>query len=130
MKARLLLVEDNPINVYLATFLLEQHGFTVEQAGNGIECLARVRAAPPDIILLDLQMPLMDGYETVRELMADPGTAGIPVIAVTAYAMAGDRTKALALGFRDYIEKPYDTGTFAARVESHLIRPASENPHR
>ena len=130
MKARLLLVEDNTANIYLATFLLEQHGFAVEHASNGIECLARVRAAPPDIILMDLQMPVMDGYEAVRELLADPVTAGIPIIAVTAYAMTGDRTKALALGFRDYIEKPYDSATFASRVASHLIRPASENPHR
>ena len=130
MKGRLLLVEDNAANIYLATFLLEQHGFVVEHASNGIECLARVRTAPPDIVLMDLQMPVMDGYETVRELKADPATADIPVLAVTAYAMAGDRTKALAMGFRDYIEKPYDTVTFASRVESHLIRPASENPRR
>ena len=129
MKARVLLVEDNSANVYLATFLLEQHGFLVEHAGNGIECLARVRAAPPDIILMDLQMPVMDGYETARELMADPATAGIPIIAVTAYAMAGDSAKALAMGFRDYIEKPYDPVIFAARVSSQLIRPDREDPH-
>ena len=123
-KPSLLLVEDNAANIYLATFLLEQNGFAVEHASNGIECLAQVRVARPDIILMDLHMPVMDGYETARELLADPVTARIPIIAVTAYAMAGDRAKALAIGFRDYIEKPYDPIAFAARVASHLPRPS------
>lgn len=127
MKARILLVEDNDTNVHLATFLLEHHGFTVELARNGVECLARVHAGPlPDLILMDLQMPLMDGYEAARELLADPVTAPIPILAVTAYAMAGDRDKALAIGFRDYIEKPYDPLAFAARVARHL--PAAPRP--
>ena len=127
MKARILLVEDNNTNVHLATFLLEHHGFTVELARNGVECLGRVHAGPlPDLILMDLQMPLMDGYEAARELLADPVTATIPILAVTAYAMAGDRDKALAIGFRDYIEKPYDPLAFAARVARHL--PAAPRP--
>lgn len=125
VKPRVLLVEDNPANVYLATFLLEQHGFLVDLARNGVECLARVRAGPPPaVVLMDLQMPIMDGYETARELLADPETARLPLVAVTAYAMAGDREKALAIGFRDYIEKPFDPLTFASRVATHLPPPA------
>ena len=122
MKIRILLAEDNPANVYLATFLLEQRGFTVEHARNGIECLARARAAPPDLVLMDLQMPLMDGYEAARELRADPVTAAVPLVAITAYAMPGDRAKALATGFRDYIEKPYDPVTLAERVFASLTQ--------
>ncbi len=122
MKTRILLVEDNPANVYLATFLLEKHGFAVELARNGIECLAHARAAPPDLVLMDLQMPLLDGYETMRELRADPATAQVPVVAITAFAMTGDRAKALAMGFTDYIEKPYDPATLAARVAASLNR--------
>lgn len=127
MKPRILLVEDNSTNVQLATFLLNYHGFEVELARNGVECLARVHAGPlPDLILMDLQMPVMDGYETARELLAEPATAHIPIIAVTAYAMPGDRDKALAIGFRDYIEKPYDPLAFAPRVARHL--PAAPRP--
>jgi CheY-like chemotaxis protein len=123
MKPRILLAEDNPANVYLATFLLEQQGYTIEHASNGIECLACVRAHPPSLVLMDLQMPIMDGYEAARELKADPATARIPLIAVTAFAMPGDRHKAITAGFQDYIEKPYDPETFTARVASHLRPP-------
>lgn len=125
MKPRILLVEDNPTNVYLAKFLLEREKLRVEHAANGIECLALARSSPPDLILMDLHMPVMDGYEAARELLADPATAQIPIIAVTAYAMAGDRAKALAMGFREYIEKPFDPIAFPSRVMAHLPRTPS-----
>jgi CheY-like chemotaxis protein len=119
-KRRVLLAEDNPANTYLARFLLEQHGLEVEHVRNGIECLARARLDPPHLVLLDLQMPLMDGFETARELRADPNTCHLPLVAASAYAMAGDRERALAAGFCDYIEKPFEPTTFASRVASHL----------
>jgi len=120
MKIRIMLVEDNSANIYLATFLLEQRGFQVELAHNGAECLGQIKEAAPALVLMDLHMPVMDGYEAARALLADPATAAIPIIAVTAYAMPGDRAKALAIGFRDYIEKPFDPTDFADRVAAHL----------
>lgn len=122
MRAHILLAEDNLENAYLARFLLEQAGFTVTHATNGAECLAHAFAQPPDLVLVDVQMPLMDGFEVVRELRAFAGTRDIPVVAASAYALAGDRAKALAVGFCDYIEKPFEPTTFVARVAAHLRR--------
>jgi CheY-like chemotaxis protein len=119
-EGRILLAEDNPANAYLARFLLERHGFSVTHAVNGVECVAHARAEPPDLVLVDLQMPLMDGFDVVRELRAMASTRDIPVIAASAFALAGDRDKALAAGFCEYIEKPFEPTTFAARVAAHV----------
>lgn len=127
--SHILLVEDNDVNAYLATFLLTRHGLAVERARDGVECLAAVRAAPPAVVLMDLQMPRMDGFEAARALLADPATRDVPLIAVSAFAMAGDRTRALAMGFADYIEKPYDPQQFVACVSGYLKPPlAPETP--
>ncbi len=120
MKRRILLVEDNPTNTYLATFVLEQAGFEVGLARNGREALTEARRVRPALVLMDLQMPEMDGYEAATRLLADPETSGIPVVALTAFAMPGDRAKALAMGFSDYIEKPFDPDTLAAQLSRFL----------
>ena len=123
MSARILLVEDNATNRYLATFLLEQRGFAVTHAANGEEALARAGGEPPDLILMDIQMPKMDGYEAARRFKGEEKLRHIPLVALTSYAMVGDRDRALAAGFAGYIEKPIATDTFAAEVEKHLLKP-------
>lgn len=122
---RILLIEDNETNRYLARFLLEQAGFVVETAVNGVQGLAMARSAPYDLVLLDIQMPEMDGYETAVALRRDPASAGIPVVGVSSFVMAGDREKALRLGFAGYIEKPIDPMTFAAQIRGYLTEKGS-----
>ena len=115
MSAKILLVEDNAANRYLETFLLENSGFTVIHAANGFEALSQARIEQPDLILMDMQMPEMDGYEAARALRDTPEVAQIPIVAVTSYAMAGDRERALQLGFVGYLEKPISTETFVVQ---------------
>lgn len=120
MSAKILLVEDNENNRYLAAFLLENRGFRVVHAANGAEALGRARDERPDLILMDIQMPEMDGYEAAQLLRQEPELAQIPIVAVTSYAMAGDRGKAMQLGFVGYIEKPISTETFVAQISKFL----------
>ena len=123
MKQKILLIEDNDQNRYMATFLLEKHGYEVLPAVDGptgIEMAARVR---PLLILLDIQLPGMDGYAVARKLRRNPALNGIPIVAVTSYAMMGDREKALAAGCDGYLEKPIDPETFVADIERHLAPP-------
>jgi CheY-like chemotaxis protein len=124
MNAKILLVEDNAANRYLETFLLEHSGFTVFHAADGFAALRQARLAQPDLILMDIQMPEMDGYEAARTLRATPEVAQIPIVAVTSYAMAGDRERALQLGFVGYLEKPIATETFVAQVTGFLPQKA------
>lgn len=112
----ILLIEDNEQNRYLATFLLERHGFTVVSATDGVAGIKMAKTLSPDLILLDIQLPLMDGYTIARELRTWEALHAIPIIAVTSYAMAGDREKAIAAGCNGYIEKPIDPETFVAEV--------------
>ncbi len=116
MSAKILLVEDNEANRYLASFLLENSGFTVVHASDGGEALVAAQNELPDLILMDIQMPEVDGYEAARRIRAEPHLAHIPIVAVTSYAMAGDREKAVALGFVGYIEKPIVTETFVSEI--------------
>ena len=120
MSTKILLVEDNAANRYLATFLLVSHGFDVVHASDGVEALDRAHTEQPDLILMDIQMPRMDGYEAARRIKDTPALSGIPLVALTSYAMAGDRDRALAAGFAAYIEKPIITETFVAEVSRHL----------
>lgn len=120
MTRTVLLVEDNLHNRYLATFLLEQQGYTVLGAADGPAAMDLARNHAPDLILLDIQLPGMDGYAVARALRAIHTTVAVPMIAVTSYAMPGDREKALAAGCTDYIEKPIDPDGFVARVARHL----------
>ena len=109
-------VDDNPLNLELVTDVLEAAGHAVRRAGSAPDALAAVRREPPDLILMDIGLPGMDGYEALRALRADPATAAIPVVALTAYAMAGDRERAREAGFDGYITKPIDTRSFARAV--------------
>ena len=120
MSAKILLVEDNAANRYLATFLLENSGFVVVHASNGREAIAAAHQELPDLILMDIQMPEMDGYEAARRIRADARLANVPLVAVTSYAMAGDREKAGDLGFVGYIEKPISTETFISEISRFI----------
>ncbi len=111
-----LLVEDNANNRYLLTLLLEAANMTVLVAENGHQALEIARKERPDCVLLDIQMPEMDGYELAARLKADAELARIPIIGVSSFAMPGDREKAFRMGFAGYIEKPVDPEQFAATV--------------
>lgn len=127
MKAKILLIEDNEQNRYLATFLLEQRGYEVVPAESGplgIELAAKLR---PDLILLDIQLPGMDGHAVARALKSDPQLQSIPIVAVTSYAMVGDREKVFAAGAQGYIEKPINPETFVNEIEAYL-RPPGTGP--
>jgi CheY-like chemotaxis protein len=115
-QATILIVEDNAMNLELATDLLTVAGYSVRQARTGEEGLRLARLESPGLILMDLRMPGLDGYATLRALKADPRTAVIPTVALTAQAMAGDKEAALAAGFDAYISKPIDTQTFSQTV--------------
>jgi CheY-like chemotaxis protein len=120
MKRTILLVEDNEQNAYLATFLLEHNGFQVVAARSGpegIELAGRIR---PDLIILDIQLPLMDGYAVARELRANQALKDVPIVAVTSYAMVGDRERILETGCNGYIEKPINPDTFKSEIEKYL----------
>jgi CheY-like chemotaxis protein len=117
MSRTVLLIEDNEQNRYLATFLLERQGYEVVCAPDGPAAIAMTRTLVPDIILLDIQLPTMDGHDVARVLRSRASLDATPIIAVTSYAMVGDREKALAAGCNGYIEKPLDPETFVAEVE-------------
>ena len=120
MKAKILLIEDNPQNRYLARFLLEGRGHEVVHADTGPQALELAAKGRPDLILLDIQLPGMDGYAVARALKSDPQLRSIPIVVVTSYAMVGDREKCLAAGAAGYIEKPIDPDSFVAEVEQFL----------
>jgi CheY-like chemotaxis protein len=107
--ARVLIVDDNPTNLKLVTYLVRANGHDVDTAGDAEAALAAIAAHRPDVILMDLQLPGIDGLELTRRLKADPATKDIAIIAVTAYAMKGDQEKALEAGCDDYVTKPIDT---------------------
>ena len=117
---KILLVEDNPVNRRLAGFLLRSQGYEVVEATNAAEALQILAKDPPDLIVMDIQLPEMDGLEATTKLKAEPTTAKIPVIAVTSYAMAGDRERALAAGCSGYVTKPIDKNVFLAEISRHL----------
>jgi two-component system, cell cycle response regulator len=116
----ILVVDDNPSGQLLVTTVLQLDGFQVEGAGSSFEVLERLRARTPDLILMDVQLPGQDGLSLTRQLRADPATASIRVVALTAYAMAGDREQAIAAGCIGYITKPVDTRNLADQVRGFL----------
>jgi two-component system, cell cycle response regulator DivK len=120
MNRLILIIEDNAQNLYLMRFLLERHGFTVVAAQDGRQGIELASASAPLAILLDIQLPLMDGYAVARELRKCENLVGVPIIAVTSYAMLGDREKALEAGATDYIEKPIDPDTFVDHLRHHI----------
>ncbi|PTY05752.1 response regulator [Opitutaceae bacterium EW11] len=111
-----LLIEDNDSNRYLARFLLESRGLQVMEARNGREGIQMAITEQPALIVMDIEMPEMDGYEAATYLLKNPATAKIPILAATSYTMPGDRARAAGIGFADYIEKPFDPGEFLSRV--------------
>jgi len=120
MNARILVIEDNEQNMYLCTFILQNNGHEVIQARSGREGIELARVHRPDLVILDIQLPEMDGYAVASELKSSSDTSDIPIIAVTSYAMIGDRERILKAGCEGYIEKPINPETFIHEVEQHL----------
>ena len=120
MSAKILYIEDNPQNFYLVNFILKAKGHEVTWAHDGQEGLKTAASLKPDLVLLDIQLPGMDGYAVAKAFRADPALAATPIIALTSYAMAGDRQKALGAGCNGYIEKPLNPKTFADQVREFL----------
>ncbi len=121
--ARILLIEDNDRNRYLTTYILEHSGHVVVQARDGREGIELAAAAPPDLILLDIQLPDLDGFGVAEVLRRNRELAATPIVAVTSHAMVGDRERILGAGCNGYIEKPIDPDTFADEVAAYLRRP-------
>ena len=119
-RKKILIIEDNEQNLYLATFLLEKQDYDVVQARNGQQGIELAASENPDLILLDIQLPVMDGYEVARRLKQAGETRSIPIVAVTSYAMSGDRETILAMGCKGYIEKPIDPDIFVEQVRTFL----------
>jgi two-component system cell cycle response regulator DivK len=120
MTSTILIIEDNEKNRYLTTFLLEKYGYQVFQAVDGKAGITLASQLKPDMILLDIQLPVMDGYAVARELMKNDELKNIPIVAVTSYAMVGDRERVLAAGCVGYIEKPINPETFVTEIEKYL----------
>jgi two-component system cell cycle response regulator DivK len=120
MQQKLLVIEDNEQSLYMMTFILTKHGYEVVQARNGHEGIALANEVKPALILLDIQLPVMDGYAVAQALRKNPDLTRIPIIAVTSYAMAGDRERILATGCTDYIEKPIGPESFVRRIAQYL----------
>jgi len=120
MNPVVLVIEDNEQNLYLIRFLLEKNGFTVIEATDGEKGVEMAKKTKPHLILLDIQLPKMDGYAVARELRKNGELAGTSIVAVTSYAMVGDRERALAAGADGYIEKPIDPDTFIVKIAQHL----------
>jgi two-component system cell cycle response regulator len=118
---RILIVDDNVQNLKLARVILAYEGYDVWTAADAEEALALLRTARPRVILMDIQLPGMDGLQLTRQLKADPSTRSIGVIALTAYAMKGDEEKALAAGCDGYLSKPIDTDRLPEVVRSYLL---------
>jgi len=114
---KILIVEDNAVNRELLRELLEVRGYTVDEACNGQEALHRIAHVKPDVLLLDLSMPVMDGFATLRKIREDSALASLPVLAVTAYAMRGDQEKAMDAGFDGYLSKPISSSALDAELE-------------
>jgi len=120
MERRILIVDDNATNLKLVAYLMKANGYIVDTALEADAALAAIRANRPDVVLMDIQLPGIDGLELTRRLKADPETRDIVIVAVTAYAMKGDQDKALAAGCDDYITKPIDTRSLPETIARHL----------
>lgn len=124
MSRPILLIEDNEQNRYLATFLLERHGYRVVPAVDGPAGIALAQTLDPVLILLDIQLPGMDGHAVARALRGLEALRATPIVAVTSYAMVGDREKSLAAGCTGYIEKPINPETFVAELARYGLPPS------
>lgn len=120
MATRILVIEDNAASRELACYLLQSAGLDAPEASDGESGLAMARELVPDLVICDLQLPGMDGFAVLQALRSDPATAGIPVVAVTAFSMVGDRDRVLAAGFNGYLAKPVDPRKFTAQITAFL----------
>jgi two-component system cell cycle response regulator DivK len=118
--AHILVVEDNPMNMELAVDLLETYGYEVTPAEDGFEAIERVKETQFDLILLDIQLPGMDGPEVLEKLKADPATRAVSVVALTAHAMSGDEARFMEAGCVGYISKPIDVHQFKSEVAQYI----------
>jgi two-component system, cell cycle response regulator DivK len=119
---KVLITEDNPVNRELLRELLEGRGYEVEEACDGEEALAMIERGHPNVVLLDLGMPKLDGYGTIQRIRTDPKLVDLPVMAVTAYAMRGDRERILDAGFDSYLSKPINAALLAEELDKLLDR--------
>jgi two-component system cell cycle response regulator len=126
--ARILIIEDNPANIELMSFLLSAYGHAPLSAADGPRGVAAARSERPDLIACDVNLPGMDGFAVLAELKGDPALAGVPILAVTALAMTGDREKVLAAGFDGYISKPIEPESFVAELEAFLTTTPASAP--
>ena len=120
---KILVVEDNEVNQRIMVRRLERRGYQVALAGDGQEGIALARSEAPDLILMDMSLPEIDGWEATRQLRAVPETRAVPIIGLTAHAMAGDREKALEAGCNDYDTKPVELPRLLAKIEALLGGP-------
>jgi two-component system cell cycle response regulator DivK len=118
--ARILLVEDNDMNRDMMSRRLQRKGYEVLMAADGMQAILMAESEAPDLILLDMSLPVIDGWEAARRLKASPTTSPVPIIALTAHAMAGDRERALAAGCDDYDAKPVDFPQLLAKIDALL----------
>jgi two-component system, cell cycle response regulator DivK len=125
MKATIIYIEDNDNNFYLVNFILQAKGFELIRARDGEEGIDLANKITAELILLDIQLPVMDGYAVARALRANSALAQIPIVALTSYAMTGDREKAFEAGCTGYIEKPINPQTFSAQIEEILSKHTS-----
>jgi CheY-like chemotaxis protein len=122
--ATLLLIEDNDMNRDMLARRLTRRGYTIVQATDGTQGVALARATPPDLILMDLSLPVLDGWEATRQLRAAPETATIPIIALTAHALSGERERSLEAGCNDYETKPIDFPRLLEKI-ARLLPPTA-----
>jgi two-component system cell cycle response regulator DivK len=120
MTKRILVVEDQEDNRQILRDLLDNAGFEMIEADDGLQALTQAAKHRPDLILMDIQLPLLDGYEATRRLKADPELKAIPIIVVTSYALSGDEDKARAAGCDAYVAKPYSPRALLAKIKEYL----------
>ncbi len=124
--SKILIAEDNPVNRELLRELLEMRGHTVAEACDGEEALGMMEQSQPDLVLLDIGMPLLDGFAVIRKIRENPRFASMPVVAVTAYAMQGDREKILSSKFDGYLSKPVDARSLVQELDRVLSQPGEQ----
>jgi two-component system cell cycle response regulator DivK len=120
MSRRILVVEDQEDNRQILRVLLSSAGYDMAEAADGEAALASAKAEPPDLILMDIQLPVLDGYEATRRIKSDPDLKGIPVIVVTSYALSGDESRAYAAGCDAYVTKPYSPLDLLTKIKEYL----------
>jgi two-component system cell cycle response regulator DivK len=120
MKKRILVVEDQEDNRQILRDLLSNAGFDMIEAENGADAVTSAQASRPDLILMDIQLPILDGYEATRRIKADPALKAIPIIVVTSYALSGDEDKARRAGCDDYVAKPYSPRQLLAKIKQYV----------